>query len=102
MKSPGRPSTSITKEIVNTVVAIIREDRDLLIRELAAQTHMPKTIIHRILKERLHRRHVCSAWVPHFLTYKKMSNGKRTCEEWLEMTENDSEIFKTVVTCNES
>ncbi len=47
-------------------------------------------------------RHICRTWVPHFLTAEQLSSRVAIRKEWLEIIENDPNIFKRVVMCDES
>ncbi len=64
----GRPTSIVTEMNINTVVAIIRDDRHLLVKRWESMVHISKSSIHRILREHLQMRRVCSTWVPHFVT----------------------------------
>ncbi len=98
----GWPSISITEENVNTVATIIWENRHLSVETPTTQTNIPKTIVHCIITERLKMWHICSTWVPYFLTSTQLSSQVAISKEWLEMIENDPKIFKRVIMCDES
>ncbi len=72
----GRPTSIVTETKTNTVAAIIRYDRHMLVRMLESMVHISKSSIHRILSEHLQMRHICSTRVLQFLTCAQISNVK--------------------------
>ena len=58
---PGRPSTSTTDELIGTVAAVVRGDRHLSLRKFQVLLDISKSSLHRILKDHLQMRRVCSS-----------------------------------------
>jgi len=63
----GRPVSVSTEENVQTIEELISENRRLSLREIEELTGVNHELARRILRDRLHRRYLCSTWVPHSL-----------------------------------
>ncbi len=61
-----------------------------------------KQFVHRILTKCLKMYRVCFISVWHILIYEHLNSQVAVCKGWLEMIENNPNIFKKVVMCNES
>ena len=64
----GRPSTSIDDDHVEKVLAVIRQNRCLTVREVAEEVGFCKCPCHLILTNKLHMRRVAAKFVPRLLT----------------------------------
>ncbi len=91
-----------TETTVNTIAATIREDHHLLVRRLKSQIHIPKTTLHRILRDDLGMRYVCSMWVVHMLTREELNTRFEMCQENLNVIKMDTDYLKRVITSDES
>jgi histone-lysine N-methyltransferase SETMAR len=64
----GRPRSSTTDENIGKVDDMIRQDRRLKIRTIAAALDISKSRVHEIVHDLLGYRKVCARWVPKQLT----------------------------------
>ena len=64
----GRSSTSMDDDDVEKVLAVIRQNRRLTVRELAEEVGICKISCHPILTEKLKMRRVAAKFVPLLLT----------------------------------
>ena len=64
----GRPRSTRTEELTDSVDLLVRDDPRLSSREIADAVNSNHATVLRVLNEDLHLRHVCSVWVPHQLT----------------------------------
>ncbi len=95
----SRPHSSITKVNVNTVATVHDKVCHLSVRQLKEDLNIPKTTIHRILKDKLH---VCTSWVPHFLTSYQLQQHLEACNENLVLSAEDPDILQKVIMMDES
>ncbi|MEL7308125.1 MAG: transposase, partial [Pseudomonadota bacterium] len=63
----GRPVSVSTTENVQWIEELISENRRLSLRDIEELTGVNHELVRRILHDRLHRRFLCSTWVPHSL-----------------------------------
>lgn len=61
---PGRPIAESSDRDVAAVSKLVTEDRRLKVREIAYETGLPPTTVHRILTEELGLRKLYAKWVP--------------------------------------
>jgi len=64
----GRPSTSTDDDHVEKVLAVIRQNRRLTVREVAEEAGICKSSCHLILTDKLQTRRVAAKFVPRLLT----------------------------------
>ena len=64
----GRPSTSMDDNHVEKVLAVIRENHHLIVREVAEEVGICKCPCHLILTDKLKMHRVAAKFVPHLLT----------------------------------
>ncbi len=64
----GRAVTISTEETIREIDDLVSANRHFSLRELEEWTGVSRELVRRILHEQLHRRYVCSSWVPHSLT----------------------------------
>lgn len=86
----GRPRTSLTTETVARADAIVRDDRSITLRFLAAELGVSYGSAQSIMHEELGRRKCCARWVPHLLTDHQRAERVRICRQWLEMFDSSS------------
>ena len=98
----GRPATASTEVNVNTIQALILEDRFLSCRQIAAIMNISKSSVINILSDKLKMRRVSSCWVPHHLTTEQLENRVRVCREWKKLIRNDPDYMSQVITCDET
>ena len=63
----GRPSKSMDDDNVEKVLAVIRQNRRLTVREVAEEVGLFKSSCHLILTEKRKMRRVAAKFVPHLL-----------------------------------
>ena len=63
-----RPRTSITGENSDRVDALIRENRQITVRELSGILNISDGSVKTIIKQHLQYSKVCARWIPRFLT----------------------------------
>ena len=66
--SPGRPSTSINQENIDTVQRLVMGNRRISLHELEEATRLSYGSIHSILHENLYLSKVCARWVPRMIS----------------------------------
>ena len=64
----GRPSTPMDDDHVEKVLAVIRQNRRLTVREFAEEVGIYKSSCHQILTDKLKMRRVAAKFVPRLLT----------------------------------
>jgi len=69
----GRPPTSMDADHVEKVLAVIRQNRRLTVREVAAEVGICKSSCHLILTEKRKTRRVAAKFVPRLLTRLSLS-----------------------------
>ncbi len=69
----GWPRSQITEVNINTVRAVIDQDRHVSVRQLDDMLHHSRKTIYQILKQELKMWRACSAWVPHVLSLEQMN-----------------------------
>ena len=67
----GRPSTSMDDDHDEKVLAVIRQNRHLTVREVAEEVGIRKNLCHLILTDKLKMRRVAEDFVPRLLTCTK-------------------------------
>ena len=69
----GRPSTSVDDDHVEKLLAVIRQNRRLTVREVAEKAGICKSSCHLILTEERKMRRVAAKFVPRLLTRRSLS-----------------------------
>ena len=67
----GRKRTSITPESIANVKSLIESDRHMSLRSIAQEIGISHESVRSILHDHLHRRYLCSTWVPHQLSVRQ-------------------------------
>jgi len=79
----GRSSTSMDDDHVKKVLAVIRQNSRLTLREVAEEVGICKSFCHLILTNKLKLRRVAAKFVPRLLTYAQkkriVSQSVRSC-----------------------
>ncbi len=97
----GRPTLIVIETNINTVAAIIRDDRHMLVRMLKSMFNISKSSVCRILSEHLQMRRICFTWVLHFLTWEQMEQHVERVKEWVQWVRRDRNFLSKVITCDE-
>jgi histone-lysine N-methyltransferase SETMAR len=69
---------------------------------IGSELNLNHPTIHDILTEELGMRKICAKLVPKNLTNEQKQNFRNVCLDFLEHTENDENVFKHVITGDES
>lgn len=80
----GRPSV-ITEKAVDTVRAIVCEDRRVTIEQIAERMDISKSTVHLIIRERLQLSKLSARWVPHQLSEEHRRRRVEDCTALLKM-----------------
>ena len=98
----GRPTTSRTDDNIAAIDKMVKEDWKVMPRLIPDTFSILKTGVLRILKEDLKKRKLCSRFVPHALTRKKMDEWVVACQVLLNMINSDKTFPDKVITGDES
>jgi len=79
----GHPSTARNEILVNTASVIVREDRRIIVRELATRLNIAIGSTFVILNDDLEMRRVCCRWIPRLLSVEQMAHRISVCSELL-------------------
>ena len=85
----GAPCAVRTAEAVAKVAELIEADKRLTVRMIEEQTSIPKTTVHRILTDDLHRKKICARWVPHLLSPEEKQRRVTCAEEILGLLQSN-------------
>jgi len=98
----GRPSTSMDDYHVEKVLALIRQNRRLTVREVAEEVGICKSLCHQILTDKLKMRRVTAKFVPRLLTDAQKENHVTVSQELFDRSNADENFLKNVITGNET
>jgi transcriptional regulator with XRE-family HTH domain len=95
----GRPSTSIEDDHVDEVLAVIRQNRRLTVREVAEEVGISKSSCHLILTEKLKMRRVAAKFVRRLLTDAQKGNrvSQSVSQELFDRSNADEKFLKNVI-----
>ena len=99
----GRPITAVTDENITKVEKLVREDRQITIRQLVHDASVSSGTIETILHQHLGLRRVCSKLVPHLLTLEQKNCRVQFCRSMLlKYSKADSRRHSEVITGDET
>jgi hypothetical protein len=98
----GRLSTSRTKNNVACVKAVLDMGRRLSVRLISEEVGLPKTDVHRIIREYLHMRQVCAKLVPTNLSDEQKENRVLVSREILDRVTSEPDFLQRVITGDET
>ena len=98
----GRSISSSTPENVAVVNHIVRRNPRATVRQIAEDTEIPKTTVHRILKDYLKLRLVNLKWVPRVLSEEQKHERVRLAQKLLTSIREDPSFLDRVVTGDET
>jgi len=98
----GRPSTSHTQDHIDRADAMIREDRQITVSEVAAHLDTSYGSAYAILHDDLGYRKVCAQWVPKELTVVHKRQCMQVATQFVRWYEEDPSILQRTVTGNET
>lgn len=99
---PGRPVTAKTPENVERIRVLINQNRRLTVREIEEDLGIPKTIVSEILSQDLGMSRVFAKFIPRLLTEDQKNYRVEVAQDNLETIRNKPEMFKKVITGDES
>ena len=93
-----------TDKSVTKVMALMRSDRSLTVKMIGSELNLHHRTIHDILTKELGMQKICAklVLVPKNLTNEQKENWRNVCLDLLEGIENDENVFKYVITGDES
>ena len=100
-KREGRPSTA-TGKIVSKVRERVLQNRRGTVRHLSEELHMPMSTVHRMLREKLKMRKLCSKLVPRSLTHEQKEQRVECCRARIAAQEREPDYLQRVITGDES
>ena len=98
----GRPSTSMDDDHFEKVLAVIRQNRRLTVREVAEEVGVCKSSCHLILTDKLKMRRVAAKFVPHLLTDTQKESRVTVSQELFNRSIADENFLKNVITDDET
>ncbi len=99
-KRPGMQRCRNTQ--TDQVLEFLEGDRRATVCQVAGGTGVPKTTVHRILKNDLNYSKIAPKMVPRVLTLEQMQCRKTISETNLNRIHNDPQFFRKLVTMDES
>ncbi len=97
-----QPRTVVTDVNIDTVSAVIEEDRYSSIWKLVHDLHIPRMSVQHISTRKLEMKYVCLTWIPHFLRVKEMKCRCSECLENLAQISQDPNFLSRVISVDES
>lgn len=98
----GRPATTLLDENVDRVRAVLAKDRRLTVRMIGEEINLSKTVVHRIITEKLNMRKICAKLVPQVLTDDQKENRVFICQELLDRLTTEPTFLNRVITGDET
>lgn len=89
----GRPSTSVTQEMVEKVEKIVLDDRRVTVRFIAEELKISIGSVHSILQDHLGMKKVSARWVPRMLTDAQKQTRLKISKSSLELLQKDPDLF---------
>jgi len=97
------PRTSVTKLNIDRADALIRENRRITIKELAAMLSISVGSVEDIVKYHLHYRMVNARWLPRTLTDANKMVRMQAASRLLQQSDDEGDaFFKSIVTTDET
>ena len=98
----GRPSTSMDDDQLEKVLAVIRQNSRVTVREVAEEVGICKSSCHLILADKLKMRRVAAKFVPRLLTDAQKENRVAVSQELFDLSNADENFLKNVIICDET
>jgi histone-lysine N-methyltransferase SETMAR len=99
----GRPISVVTKENIDAVAKLIKDDPRITYEEIAEDLQISAPSIHTIIHDHLKLRKVTARWVPHLLKTHEMEERIRISKKMLTMLENgESSKISKILTGDET
>ena len=87
---------------VEKVLALIRQNRRLTVREVAEEVGICKSLCHQILTDKLKMLRVAAKFVPRLLTDAQKENRVTFSQELFDRSNADENFLKNVITSDET
>ncbi len=101
-KRPGRPRSRRNPEGVARLQNAVDSDRRKTIRQLAQETEMSTTTVHKMLHKELTMRKIAPAFVPHRLTQRQRNQRLQIARQHLQAINSDPELLHKLVATDET
>ena len=98
----GRPSSCTTPEIVARIQELIRQDRRLIIRDIAEEVKVGYRTCQRVLTEEFGMHRVAAKFVSRILTAGQKQQRVNVCTELRQLASNDETFLSRVIIVDES
>lgn len=89
----GRPTTTITEQMIKKVEKIVLADRRTTVRFIAEEVKISIGSAHSIIHDRLGMKKVSARWVPRMLTAEQKQTRLRISQSCLDVLQRDPEQF---------
>jgi len=99
---PGRPSTSTNDDSVERVLAVIRGNRRLTVREVAHEVGISIGFCHQIFTENFQMRRFSAKFVPRLLADDQKENRVEISWEMLANANGNENFLKNIITRDET
>ncbi len=97
-KARGAPRSVCTDVNIELIRDSIRENPRITVRQLADEVDLSKSVVHRILIEKLKMKKICARWVPHSLTDEQKDKRVAFCQHMLNMfCDNDGNVLEDCI-----
>jgi len=90
------------EDYVEKVLAVIRQNRRLTVREVAEEVGICKSSCHVILTDKLKMRRVAAKFVPRLLTNAQKENRVTVSQELFDRSNADENFLKNVIRADET
>ena len=87
----GRPSSVVTEKNVSTVEKLVKQDRRVIVKQLAIETRISVGSVEKILHDHLNLNKVSARWVPRLLTADQKKERADCCKHLL--TRSKRQLF---------
>ncbi len=101
-KHPGRPRSQRTDQKKGVVEQQLQGDRQMTLRQLATQTKVSTTTVHRIVKQDLKLQKLAPKFVPKVLTPTQMRTRLELCRGNVATIEADPRVLSRIIATDES
>ena len=81
---------------------LVRSDRRLTVRMISSVLNLNRQTAHEIFTFELGKQKICAKLVPKILTNEQKENWRNVCLDIFERIENDKNIFKHIITGDET
>ena len=98
----GQPSMSLDDDHIEKVLAVIRKNRRLTVREVVEEVGICKSLCHLILTDKLKKRRVGAKFVPRLLTDAQKENRVTISQELFDRSNADENFLKIVIAGDET